>query len=75
MFYIRKLSKPSNLQKVKSISNPAIIPADFIGQEMRTAQNTLSVWRCESLDQVEMRKAIIAAVNVNEKVSQALMNI
>lgn len=69
MFYIRKLSKPPNLQKIQLASDPANVPADFIGQEMRTSQNTLSVWRCESLDEEGRRDAIKAALFASSEIS------
>lgn len=69
MFYVRKLSKPPNLQIIQRGSNPQLIPADFIGQEMRTAQNTLSVWRCESLDKEGIQDAIKAALFSSSTIS------
>ena len=69
MFYVRKLSKPPNLQKIQAASNPSDIPADFLGQEMRTSQNTLSVWRCESLDEAGIHDAITAALFASSEIA------
>lgn len=68
MYYVRKLSKPSNLQKVKTATDLGTIPADFIGQEMRTSDNTLSVWRCESIDKDGIADAIKAALFVSSDI-------
>lgn len=65
VYYVRKLSKPANLYKIKESSDISLVPADFLGQEMRTQKNTLSVWRCESIDEVGMRDAIKAALFVS----------
>lgn len=69
MYYVRKLSKPSNLFKIKQESECANVPADFIGQELRTCDNTLSVWRCNSLDDEETNKAIKAAIFASSKIA------
>lgn len=50
MFYIRKLSKKSNLFKIKSAETNATIAADVLKQELGTSGNTLSFWKCDSLD-------------------------
>lgn len=50
MFYIRKLSKKSNLYKIKSADTNATIVADVLKQELGTSGNTLSFWKCDSLD-------------------------
>lgn len=65
VYYVRKLSKPANLYKIKESSDISQIPADFLGQEMRTQGNTLSVWRCGSIDEVGMSDAIKAALFVS----------
>ncbi|MCI8634197.1 MAG: hypothetical protein HFJ05_01175 [Eubacterium sp.] len=50
MFYIRKLSKRSNLFKIKSTETSAAIAADVLKQELGTSGNTLLFWKCDSLD-------------------------
>ena len=50
MFYIRKLSKKSNLYKIKSSETPATIAADVLKQELGTSGNTLSFWKCDNLE-------------------------
>lgn len=50
MFYIRKLSKKSNLFKIKSAESNVNVAADVLKQELGTNGNTLSFWRCDSLD-------------------------
>lgn len=68
MFYVRKLAKPPNLQKIQTTTEITIVPADFVGQEMRTSQNTLSVWRCESLDEAGRHDAIVAALFASSEI-------
>ena len=62
MYYVRKMSKPTNLYKIKEAKDIATVHADFLGQELRTSQNTLSVWRCENMDDVGYQNAIKAAL-------------
>lgn len=50
MFYIRKLSKKSNLFKIKSSETSATIAADVLKQELGTSGNTLSFWKCDNLE-------------------------
>lgn len=69
MYYVRKLSKTSNLQKIQNNPSPSIVPADFIGQELRTKENTLSVWRCESPDEEGRKDAIKAALFASSELS------
>lgn len=60
MFYIRKLSKKSNLFKIKTAKTNATIDADVLKQELGTRGNTLSFWRCDSLDATkDAMKAIL----------------
>lgn len=53
MFYIRKLSKKSNLFKIKSTETSANIAADVLKQELGTSGNTLSFWKCDNLDTIK----------------------
>lgn len=50
MYYIRKLSKPNTVNKLKYMPNIGNTPADLLKQEWPTKGNTLSFWKCESLD-------------------------
>ena len=56
------MSKPTSLYKIKDAKDIATVPADFLGQELRTSQNTLSVWRCENMDDIGYQNAIKAAL-------------
>ena len=69
MYYIRKLSKPSSLYKIKALTDVKDLCADFLGQELRTADNTLSVWRSETLDDAELNKAINAALLASSQIN------
>lgn len=69
MYYVRKMSKPPNLYKIKETADISAIPADFLGQEMRTAGNTLSVWRCESTDECGRFDAIKAALFASSEIA------
>lgn len=62
MYYVRKLSKPSSLFKITHLQKIGDLDADFLGQEMRTSGNTLSVWRSETLEKADLYKAIKAAL-------------
>ena len=62
MYYLRKLSKPSSLNKLRVANSVEEIPADFIGQDMRTTNNTLSLWRMQTLDSDEIIHALNAAL-------------
>ena len=68
MYYIRKLSKLSTVSKIKNITSIDETPADLLKQELPTTGNTLSFWRCESLDDVkDTMKAILLAATSIEK--------
>lgn len=53
MYYIRKLSKKANLFKIQKSASKANIDADVLKQELGTSGNTLSFWKCDSLDKKE----------------------
>lgn len=53
MYYIRKLSKKANLFKIQKSTSKANIDADVLKQELGTSSNTLSFWKCDSLDKKE----------------------
>lgn len=53
MLYVRKFSKLTSLEKIKTLSNAFEIDSDFLHQELRTSSNTLSFWECENMDCLE----------------------
>lgn len=64
MYYIRKLTKPFNFNKIKCIKSVDDIDSDIIKQELSTKQNTLSFWKCEKLEHIkETIKAIILSTS------------
>ncbi len=68
MYYIRKLSKLSTLAKIKNIDDINDIPADLLKQELATTGNTLSFWKCDSLnDTTDAVKAILLSTTAIEK--------
>ena len=68
MYYIRKLSKPNTVNKLKYMPNIGNTPADLLKQEWPTKGNTLSFWKCESLDNiVDTIKAILLSTTGIEK--------
>lgn len=59
MFYVRKLSKKSNLFKIRDVSLNKV-EADVLKQELGTSRNTLSFWKCDDIsDLSDTMKAII----------------
>lgn len=68
MYYLRKLSKPNTVNKLKNMPNIGNAPADLLKQEWPTKSNTLSFWKCESLDDtVDTMKAILLSATSIEK--------
>lgn len=64
MYYIRKLDKPSTYNKLVNMDEIENIDSDILGQELRTSSNTLSFWKCESLDnQQDTINAILLSTN------------
>lgn len=60
MFYIRKLSKKSNLFRIRDAISNSNIEADVLKQELGTTRNTLSFWKCEDItDMKNVMKAIL----------------
>lgn len=60
MVYIRKLSKKSNLYKIKEALTNATIDSDVLKQELGTSNNTLSFWKCSDISNTrDAMKAII----------------
>lgn len=62
MYYIRKLSSTSSLYKLRDPKCTGDICADFLGQDMRTSNDTLSVWRSSTLNEKDVEPAICAAL-------------
>lgn len=52
MYYVRKI-KNSNLYKIKDCDSYEMIAADVLKQECSTTSNTLSFWKCKSLDNMK----------------------
>ena len=70
MYYVRKLSNNPNLEKVKNAANIGDLEADILKQELGTKGNTLSFWKCDSLeDNQDTIKAILLSTT-GIKVSQ-----
>lgn len=77
MYYIRKFSKPSCVSKIKSLVDARQLDADFLGQDMRTSCNTLSVWKSTTLEAGDLNNAICAALlasNALETTSFIILN-
>ena len=73
MYYVRKLDKPLNLEKIKSFKDVNNIPADILSQEFKTANNTLSFWQCETLDKIQDTFKAILLSATSGKVSQFII--
>ena len=69
MYYVRKLSKTSSLYKIKELDDVKNLCSDFLGQEMRTSENTLSVWRSATLEGEDLNDAITAALLASSQVT------
>lgn len=59
MYYVRKLSRRNSLNKIKCATSIEDIPADVLRLEMSTKENSLSFWKCDSLDE-NLRDTIMA---------------
>lgn len=66
MLYIRKLSKKSNLYKIKDVSLNAV-EADVLKQELGTSRNTLSFWKCNTIDDLEdaMKAIVLSTTSID----------
>ena len=69
MYYVRKLSKTSSLYKIKELDDVKNLCSDFLGQEMLTSENTLSVWRSATLEGEDLNDAITAALLASSQVT------
>lgn len=74
MYYIRKI-KNSNLYKIKDCDTCDLIAADVLKQEYATISNTLSFWKCTSLDAMEDTiKAILLSTTAIETTQFIIIN-
>lgn len=71
---IRGICNKNNVEKLKDIDNILDVNADFIGQEFRTQQNTLSCWGADSDDRDSIKEAIIALVLANTQNCKKIAN-
>lgn len=68
MYYVRKMSKDKNYSRIKYTSNIDDLESDILKQELSTQSNTLSFWKCESMEDIETTiKAILLSSNKIEK--------
>ena len=68
MYYVRKLSKPNNYEKVKLAESIEDINSDVLKQELSTTFDTLSFWKCNDLDNMDDTiKAILLSTNKIDK--------
>lgn len=65
MYYIRKLSKSKNIERLNAVNNVDDIPADILAQELKTSDNTLSLWKYsnEHTDMDDAIKSVILSSN------------
>ena len=60
MYYVRKLSNNPNLEKVRNVVDVRELDADILRQELGTTGNSLSFWKCDSLEKInDTIKAIL----------------
>lgn len=68
MYYIRRLSKPNTINKIKSSKSITDIPADVLKQEFPTTDNKLSFWKFESFNRLhDSIKTILLSGSAIEK--------
>ena len=73
MYYVRKLDKPINLEKIKNSIDVNNIPSDILTQEFKTTNNTLSFWQCETLEKIQDTFKAILLSATSGKVSQFII--
>lgn len=77
MYYVRKLSKISSLNRIKCTDKTVVpdeVSADLL-KEFNTHDNTLSFWQCENLTDInETLKAIIFSGNKIENLQFIVFN-
>lgn len=66
MFYIRKLSKKSNLFKIRKASENKDVAADVLKQELATTGNTLSFWKSDDISSLKdaMKAILLSATSI-----------
>ncbi len=68
MYYLRKLSNLATVSKINKLSSIDDIPSDVLKQELATSGNTLSFWKCNTLDNTDDAiKAILLSGTKIEK--------
>lgn len=70
MYYIRKLSNNPNLEKVKNAEDIGELDADILKQELGTTDNSLSFWKCDTLEKMEDTIKAILLSTTGIKTSQ-----
>lgn len=73
MYYVRKLSNLPNLQKLQYMQCVSDMDADILKQEFGTTENTLSFWKCDSLDDVKNAVKAILLSTTAIKTSQFII--
>lgn len=64
MYYIRRLSKSASKNKLNAVENSYDIASDFLNQELKTTDNTLSVWcAADKKNCSDTIKAVIMSTN------------
>ena len=68
MYYLRKLSKNTTLNKIKSVANIDDVDADVLKQEFPTTGNALSFWGFDSLDHISdpITAAVLAGTEIKK---------
>jgi len=69
MFLARKITL-SKWGKSSTLSGPDGIPADAITVDLRTRQNRLSLWRCESVNDSDIKDVALALASKNTYTSK-----
>lgn len=68
MYYVRKMNKDQNYNRIKYTENIEELESDVLKQELSTQSNTLSFWKCENIENLETTvKAILLSSNKIEK--------
>lgn len=73
-FYIRKIAIGKWANPIDCVDH---IPADTITADLRTSQNTLSLWRIDNLDQIEdafLALATVSKATTIEKIDVAIID-
>lgn len=70
MYYVRKLSNNPNLEKIKNAGDIGELGADILKQELGTTCNSLSFWKCNSLETLKDTIKAILLSTTGIKASQ-----